>query len=238
MTQENNNETMKFYVNIIESPSDRDIYFGKSEGSLIQQVVNLNGIPCSVRYAISKDAFIFALTHDLPQVIKSYNDRAPVLHISTHGFPQGIQLSNGDQITWKELREILTPLSEALQGNLLICMSCCSGISACQMAMNVDDTEEPFFAVIGHPKEPTWPDTAVAYATFYHLIAKGHQIDEAVKAMQIASGDAGFQIMTAKRAKQAYIEVLEEMKDENIPATLENQLQLQPPSPLAKTFVP
>lgn len=238
MTQENNNEAIKFYVNIIESPSDRDIYFGRSEGSLIQQAVNLNGIPCSVRCAISKDAFTFALTHDLPQVIKSYNDRAPVLHISAHGFPEGIQLSNGEQITWAELKEILTPLSEALKGNLLICMSCCSGVAACRMAMDIEDTEAPFFAVIGHPAEPQWPETAVAYATFYHLIAKGRNIDDAVKAMQIASDNYGFQIITAHTAKQAYLDVLKEMADENIPATLENQLQLQPPSPLAKTFVP
>lgn len=236
MSSKISREAIKFFVNIIESPSDQDIYFGRSEGAIIQQAVNLNNIPCSLRFTISRDAFIYALTHELPQVIKNHNDRAPVLHISAHGFPEGIQLSNGDQITWQDLREILKPLSEALKGNLLICMSSCSGASACCMAMHTTDTEEPFFAIIGHPNEPTWPDTAVAYATFYHLIAKGYHIDEAVKAMQIASGDSKFRVITAQTAKQAYIDVLEKMENEKLPETLENQLQDQPASPLAKHF--
>lgn len=237
MTQENNREAMRFYVNIIESPSDRDIYFGRSEGALLQQAVNLNNIPCSLRLVISRDALIYALTYDLPEIIKSHNDKAPILHISAHGFDEGIQLSNGDQITWQELREILKPICEALKGNLLLCMSSCSGISSCRMAMDLNDTHEPFFAVIGHPDKPTWPDTAVAYATFYHLIAKGFQIAEAVNAMKVASGDSSFQIITAQTAKQAYIDVLEKEKIKNIPEILETQLQAKPVSPLAKFLI-
>ena len=94
---------------------------------------------------------------------------------------------------------------------MLLCMSSCSGLSACQMAGNFDDKTNIFFAVIGHFGSPTWADTAVAYATFYHLLSKGSRPDEAVDAMKIASGDSDFNLITSKQMQDIRMKMLKEI---------------------------
>jgi hypothetical protein len=79
------------------------------------------------------------------------------------------------------------------------------------MAME-EEGDLPFFAVIGHKGKPTWSDTAVGYAAFYHLISKGCYVVDAVEAMREASGENGFKTITAKEARKAFIDAIKEQK--------------------------
>ena len=81
----------------------------------------------------------------------------PIVHISAHGDENGIQLSDGTEISWKNMRTVLLPINKALKGLLLLCMSACKGFAACVMAMEAG--ELPFMAVIGTHETPTWSDT-------------------------------------------------------------------------------
>ena len=76
------------------------------------------------------------------------------------------------------------------------------------MAMSAEDPELPFFAIVGSADSPTWSDTAVAYATFYHLVAKEEYVVDAVKAMRVASGVETFFITTAEEARQGFLEYI------------------------------
>lgn len=153
-----------FFVYIVESPSAPDLYHGRSEGALVANALGLDQIPCVSRTAINREAFEAALQIGLPEAMKQFAGRYPVLHLSAHGASEGIQLSSGDVIGWTELRELLVPINESLGGALLLCMSACKGYSACQMAMqHQDDAKHPYFAMIGNFGQPTWSDTAVSY---------------------------------------------------------------------------
>ena len=70
-------------------------------------------------------------------------------------------------------------------------------------------------------RKPTWSDTAVAYLAFYHLIAKGKTIEEAVEAMAAASGDPHWVVETAIESKQSFLDFL---KAETTPAEVQQQL--------------
>ena len=169
-----------FFVYIVESPSAPDLYHGRSEGTLVANALGLDHIPSVSRTAINREAFEAALQIGLPEAMKQFEGRYPVLHLSAHGAAAGIQLSSGDVISWPELRELLVPINESLGGALLLCMSACKGYSACQMAMQPqDDAKHPYFAMVGNFGEPTWSDTAVSYLAFYHLLAKGRAIQMA-----------------------------------------------------------
>jgi hypothetical protein len=81
--------------------------------------------------------------------------------------------------------------------------------------------------------KPTWPETAVAFATLYHLLANGHYIGDAVDAMRIASGNKRFLYDTAEGVKKGYLEYLssvdvesavEELKEEGDRAENEGEL--------------
>ena len=212
----------EFFVYIVESPSAPDLYHGRSEGGLVAQAIGLDLIPCVVRTAINSEAFGAALKIGLPEAMKQCPGRYPILHLSAHGGKDGVQLSNGEIITWAQLREFLVPVNESLQGSLLLCMSACEGYGACRMAMEVRDAPHPYFAMIGNFGTPSWSDTAVSYLAFYHLLAKGWKIRDAVEAMKAASGDLQWVVQTADEIKQGYLEF---MKERAVPVQAQRELE-------------
>lgn len=203
-----------FFVYIVESPSAPDLYHGRSEGALVANALGLDQIPCVSRTAINREAFEAALQIGLPEAMKQFEGRYPVLHLSAHGAAEGIQLSSGDVIGWPELRELLVPINESLGGALLLCLSACKGYSACQMVMqHQDDAKHSYFAMVGNFGQPTWSDTAVSYLAFYHLLAKGRTIPEGVNAMNAASGHESWTAESAEETRQSYIDFLKEKSE-------------------------
>jgi hypothetical protein len=211
-----------FFVYIVESPSAPDLYHGRSEGERVASTLRLDGVPCVTRTAISQEAFVAALRVGLPEAMKQFPGHYPVLHLSAHGSSSGLQLSSGQVITWVELRAMLTPINQSLNGALLLSMSACEGYSACQMAMQESDAPHPYYVMVGNCGTPTWSDTAVAYLAFYHLLAKGRLIPEAVAAMSAASGDSKWLVEIADESKQGYIEFL---KLQATPSQIQQQLE-------------
>lgn len=202
-------ERLKFFVYVVESPSAVDLYHGRTETDLLRRAISLNAIKCVTRTAINLEAFVAALRIGLREEMSANPGQVPILHISAHGFSEGIQLSSGEVLNWAGFRELLKPLNEALNGGLFVCMSTCEGYSGSRMAMVVDEDQYPFFAIVGNGSKPTWSEAAVAFASFYHLIANGHYVTDAVEAMRIASGNQEFFVTTAEQAKQGYLEFLE-----------------------------
>jgi hypothetical protein len=196
----------KFFVYLIESPSEVDIYHNTSEGILLSQSLGLQQIPCSLRTAISQSAFEAALKIGLEEQMKIFPNFLPIIHISAHGNQEGIALSNGNLIAWGNLREDLLPINRALGNVLLLCMSCCHGYSAIRMTMEIGKTEHPFFCMVGPYGTTTWSETAVAFSTFYHLLAKEYYVREAVDAMKVASGNNSWVHTTAAKEQKDYIE--------------------------------
>lgn len=174
----------------------------------MQRALALDRIPTIVRTTINPAAFVAALRIGLPEAMKLFPDRLPILHISAHGSREGIQLSSGAVINWDLLRELVLPINQGLGGVLLLCMSACDGYNACQMAMVKDDLPHPYFAMVGHCGTPTWSDTAVAYASFYHLLSKGHRVPTAVAAMNQASGETQWVAELAEETKRGYLEYI------------------------------
>ncbi len=212
-----------FFVYIVESPSAPDLYHGRSEGALVANALGLDHIPCVTRTAINSEAFVAALRIGLPEAMKQFTGRYPILHLSAHGATAGIQLSNGDVITWFDLRQLLVPINESLGGALLLGMSACEGYSACQMAMQQqENVKHPYFAMVGNYGQPTWSDTAVAYLAFYHLLAKGRTIHEGVQAMNAASGLDSWTAEAAEETRRNYIEFL---KRSSQPAEAQRELE-------------
>jgi hypothetical protein len=224
----------KFFVYIIESPSSLDLYTGRSEGQLIQQAVKLNQIPCVLRTVANRDSFNMALSIGLSDAMKAFVGLHPVVHISAHGFDNGIQFTNGEVIKWAELRQWLLPINKALNGLLLVCMSSCKGYAGIRMAMEVHDNNYPYFALIGNSEAPTWSETAVAFTTFYHLFSNGHMLDDAVTTMRAASGSQTFYVERAEQSKQAYLNFLKKL---NTPVAADRVIEeqnRQHPSELTK----
>jgi hypothetical protein len=198
-------QRIKFFVFVIESPSAVDLYHRRSEGGIVRQAVELNGIPCVVKTAISMTAFDACLKIGLSEAMNNLPGFIPLLHISAHGDREGIQLSDGEVIQWQSLREHLRPVNQAVGGSLIVCMSSCEGYMGVRMAMFPEDTDLPYYALIGCGSKPTWAETAVAFATLYHQLNRGEHISVAVDAMRVASGNQMFWLEHAENSRQGYI---------------------------------
>lgn len=149
-------QRIKFFVFVIESPSAPDLYHRRSEGDVVRQAVELNGINCVVKTAISLEALEACLKVGLVEAMTHIPGHIPLLHISAHGDVHGIQLSDGCRISWEELKEHLRPVNRALDGRLVVCMSTCEGFAGIRMAMYPDEDELPYLALIGCSAKPTW----------------------------------------------------------------------------------
>lgn len=201
------------FVHIIESPNDRDLLKMRLEGRSLTEAMNLAGVPWSYSLATTKAAFIESLGARLSQAYEQLEKRMPILHLSMHGNDEGLALTNGEFITWHELRELLLPLIDAMNGALLLCISACSGFSAVQMAM-YEDEHQPFWALVTHLNEARWSDASVAFITFYHLFFKEKSMDECVAAMKVASGDQNFVHRFGQDVRQHYVERLRNIRVE------------------------
>ncbi len=212
----------RFFVYIVESPSAIDLYHRKSEAELLVHSLTLGGTPCVARTAATKEAFLAALLVGLREEMEQRPSLTPILHISAHGDDQGIQFTDSQVMSWSELKQWLQRINQALSGRLVLGISACEGFTACQMAMDQKD-EPPFFALISHAKKPTWSDAAVGFLSFYHRMAKGTHVSEALKAMQMASGDDGFRYILGSAAKEAYLKALKTVDLEYARTTLQQE---------------
>ncbi|MGA6828118.1 hypothetical protein ACO9S2_10945 [Nitrospira sp. NS4] len=222
-------QRVKFFVFVIESPSAVDLYHRRSEGEIVRQAVELNGISCIVKTAISLQAFNACLKIGLSEAMSLRPGFIPLLHISAHGNTDGIQLSDGYVMPWAELKEHLRPVNQALGGSLVVCMSSCEGYSGIRMAMHPEENDLPYLALIGCGAQPTWGETAVGYSTLYHHLWRGVHIAQAVEAMRVASGNDHFFLEHAEKSRQSYMEYLSKINPAQAQENLEHIVASESP---------
>ncbi len=177
-----------FQVYIIEAPAAKDVYDQRGEGELIRESLRIAKIEATLRVVLDDVHFKKALLEGLVSLLKQ-KDLTPVLHISAHGNDKGIGLANGHFVEWTWLGKVLSIVNEKLDGELLLCMSSCQSFAYAKHALKGG---KPWKAIVGNSGKPSWNDTIIAYSSFYHLLAKGKTIQEAVEGMCAASGNPDF----------------------------------------------
>lgn len=201
------------FVYVIESPAPYDLLDGRTEGKVLTEALGLAGIPYWYSLACDKATLLEALGNRLGEAGRYHKGKSPILHLSMHGRQDGILLTNGQFISWDNLRGLLLPLIRAMQGGLLVCMSSCFGNSGCRMAMYADN-EPHFWALVGNNASPTWADAAIAYVSFYHLFFKGVKINICVESMNIASGDHNFMLNIGAETKAGWESFIQQRSQE------------------------
>lgn len=197
--------TAKGYVHIIESPAAVDLLEGRTEGRLLSEALQLCGIPFLYNLAVNMAAFEESFRERVVDGLKKHHCQ-PIFHLSSHGDANGIGLTDGTDLTWADLRDLIAPVSNAAAQGMLLCMSTCYGAHARRLVDTLDQVR--LFGVVGSRSKATWPEAAIAYAAFYHRFFSGAAIDTAVEAMKMASGHDDFEVMDGKqlhRAWQSYV---------------------------------
>lgn len=193
-----------FFVIIIESPNLADIGAGRQEGPSLVAILRLIRIPVFFRTVTSKDSLPAALSELNDEAVALHQDHNAMLHISAHGGKEYLQFTDGSAVTFGELAALVKPIHAYHHSHLVLCLSACAAAEYVGTILVNPPEFDTFFAMVSTWGSPTWPETAIGFATFYHLMRKGYDLPAAVEAMGIASGHAGFTCARADRTRARY----------------------------------
>jgi len=207
------------FVNIIESPSSRDLLDGRTEGGLLRESLKLAEIPNAYSLVTDRGTLEETIEVRLRAAARVHN-KVPIMHFSMHGNIDGVALTNGEFVPWNELKEYLRPVIRAVRGTLLVCMSFCVGHAGARMAMN-DDDEPTVWALVGNTGDANWSDAAIAYSSFYHLFFKKFNIDVCVSSMKVASSDHNFVFYLGEQTRRNWQEYINEQGEAEIQANIQ-----------------
>ena len=192
------------FVYIVDSPSPTDLFEGYSIGMALRDALKAIKIPHFYTLATNKEKLSMAMQQMLQKRINEmqaahYVDAYPFIHLCMHGASQGIGLTDGSYLFWPELRNMLFAHNNSKGYDPLLCMASCEGIGATSMATASDGV---FNLLIGNTSSVLQSDLTVAYLSFYNQIFyKNSNIDQAVNAMKIASGDHNFYYAAGQQIK-------------------------------------
>jgi hypothetical protein len=169
-------------IYIIESPSLKDLEDDRKEGKALYESLLL--ADCDANYTImeSKKAFVKAIDHVIVDFYekKGKFSAMPFIHISAHGNEDGIGLTNGEFLSWQEIRIELEKINQKIGyvmhvgdhskeiSRIVLCFSSCKGFNATKIYNNINPC--PFQCVVGPKEDVLWSDALTAFITFYHLV--------------------------------------------------------------------
>lgn len=192
------------YVFLVDSPSHNDLLYGNSIGMGLRDALRAIRIPCYYFLATNRDNFNSTLQSQLSMSINQMQqnpgvDAVPFIHLCMHGWQGGVGLTDGTNITWQELRNLLYVHSDIKGFDPFLCMASCEGMGAMNMANAFDCA---FNIVVGNEGAVFQSDVTVAYLAFYNqLIFKGASVHQAVEIMKASSGDSRFYFKTGEEVR-------------------------------------
>lgn len=193
-----------FFVHVVESPSSDDLLDGHLEGRVLYQALCASRIDASYMVAATKEAFWKAIGERLLDRIGLDGfQRWPILHLSAHGSPSGLQLTNSDPLKWSELTNYLRKVNRLLNGTLILAVSSCFGSHAVQEALSGD---QPYYAIVGPSQAVPLSDLAIGFSSFYHVLSKTWNLSKAHKAMVAAADNTEFLLFFTEEARRDYSE--------------------------------
>ena len=140
--------------------------------------------------------------HDCVSEMQAFaltTDAVPLIHLCMHGANEGIGLTDGSFIDWRELRQLLISHNQIKGYDPFVCMASCNGIAASSMAHAYDSV---FSYLIGNTGPVLQSDLTVAYLAFYNQIfVKGATVEQSVMTMKSASGDQNFYYASGQQIK-------------------------------------
>ena len=211
-----NTNPLQFYVHIVESPSPTNLLDGYTEGRMLCSFLELAQIPCVYNLAVDRTQFNESMTSRLARGIQWFN-LFPILHFSTHGGQEGIQLTNqreaGEFITWNELATFIKPINQGMSGSLGVCMSTCGGSHGRKMAEVVRPEDIPMGWIVGSRTTVNFCDAALAFAVFYRGLQRGAELSDLVTAVRAASGIADFDVEIGHLIRDQYTQKLRDAID-------------------------
>lgn len=169
-------------VFIAESLSPKDYYDRRMDGFAANEVLKIQSCKTDYRIVLTRNF--------LRRAIKEANDgNYEIFHLSCHGDDDGIQLANGDEISWLDLGIMFK--TYANKNRILVMASCSGGHNDLTKALT--KAQSIFGYVIGSASKDGvgFTDSCIAWSILYReIIERGLDrsiIQRAIKIINNAS---------------------------------------------------
>ena len=173
-------EIQKYEIIVIQSLRGKDMETG---WSLYNDVLKYKNV---VNKDIITKYFSISTRQEFEYLLKSIEQDIPsghilTLHLETHGCNEGIGLSSGDLICWKELFSLIRPINIKTSNLLMIVLSMCNGAAISSV---VEPTNRcPYRAFVGFEHKMKAGDLEDAFHVFYEVYDNLLDFDIALKRM-------------------------------------------------------
>jgi hypothetical protein len=187
-------------IYVIESPNPEDLLFDRHEGNSLASILKLGGIDVFYYLAANEETFeqSFKLIAETIRGRPDFPTSMPWIHISAHGGPDGLELTDGGVVEWQILTRMLTELHQCVGAAVVplpmpqalpkasLCLSSCGAFEAYRSTAS---STPPFQCLVGAVRDVGWCQALIAFSSFYYLTGTaGRAVNLAVVAMNMASG--------------------------------------------------
>lgn len=120
----------------------------------------------------------------------------PFIHFETHGYSEGIQLTDGSEVSWKELMPHLLRINIISKNNLFISMAACKGGNI-QFCIKITEPC-PFRGFIGPMEDVDAPDLLNSFNEFFDSLLLGNDFEKAINALNATSKGVTYHHLNAE----------------------------------------
>lgn len=132
----------------------------------------------------------------------------PFIHFETHGYKDGIELTDGSDVSWRDLVPYLRNINTVAKNNLFISMAACKGGNI-QYGVKVTEPS-PFRGFIG-PMEDVWElDLLNSYNEFFDTLLQQNDFEMAIEALNRSAKRVKYHHMNT----ESFFEVVIKYNDE------------------------
>jgi len=186
-------------IAIIESIPDGEMKTGKKLYDDIKLINIVNDEKLMISFdVVSSELELLDLLRGLYREIQE-KGVYPIIHIECHGNSEkkGLVLSNGNFISWARLYELLQPINEAMELNLLIVLAACYGF---EMSFNVYAYQRaPFWGMLA-PSEEIFPEEVQrSFYSYYKTLI------ENTGKQDVPNGSLAFDSLRSHKTQQGAI---------------------------------
>jgi hypothetical protein len=183
---------------IIQSLNDQE----RQTGYEVQQAIKL-----AILRANAEDPSFLVNVHSKQELLDVLSDIAarctddlkPLLHFDIHGSPSGFYLSNGDDVSWEDIKELIREINIACKNSLYISLATCYG----GYLLNIYEYTKPcpFYGYIGPLDEMGGRDLEDGFSAFYAELIDTRNFQAALNALNanIPGGASGFVFINCKQ---------------------------------------
>lgn len=160
-----------------------DIIRWRTSNSLVAEIQN-----------ISNRIELIAYLKHIYDGIKS--GLVPLIHFETHGYKEGIQLSNNELISWLDLVPYFRSINLSTKNNLFVSMAACKGGNI-QFCVKITEPS-PFRGFIGPMEDVGEMDMLASFSDFFNVLLRENDVEKGIAALNQAANGVKYHHMNTE----------------------------------------